>query len=125
MADASLEWGGDFTIAANGDLLLTDGADMTRQRIIRRLFTGVGRYIWELNYGAGLLQRIGRVAVAANIQAIVRANIALEATVASVPVPTTTVVEDSSNPGVFVISITYTDAITGASVAISQEFPST
>ena len=123
MADASLEWGGDFSLTADGDLALVEGAEETRQSIVRRLFTAVKGYVWAPEYGAGLIHRIGRPAQARVIAAIVRTQIALEATVAALPLPVITVTEVDSNPGMFVIAITYTDAVTGAAVAISLEVP--
>lgn len=124
MTDLSLEWGADLALTATGDLLTTDGSDYTRQRIVRRLFTGVRSYLWNLDYGAGLIQRIGRVARERTIQSIVRANMALEATVSPLPIPTVTVTQLAANPGMFVIAIHYTDAVTGAAIAITQEFTS-
>lgn len=123
MADLSLEWGGDLELTADGDLMLVDGSDETRQSIIRRLLTASGAYIWAPEYGAGLPGRIGRIARESVIAAIVRAQIALEATVASVPVPKTTVTPSAANPGLFAIDIKYTDAVTGAAIAVSLETP--
>jgi hypothetical protein len=118
-----LDWGGDLNLTPGGDLALVDGADLTRQRIERRLFTAVRGYVWHANYGTGLPERFGRTASTRNIQALVRAQIALEATVARLPVPTIVVAESSVVPGLFTIGITYTDAVTGAAVAISLEVP--
>lgn len=123
MADISLEWGEDFQLTADGDLSLVDGSDETRQSIVRRLFTNAGAYIWAPEYGAGLPEKIGRVARESTIAAIVRAQIALEATVASIPVPRTNVTASAVNPGLFVIDIAYTDAVTGAAIAVSLETP--
>lgn len=111
MPDVSLEWNGDFEVSATGGLVLVDGDDLARQRIVRRLLTQVQGYIWHPEYGAGLPQRIGRVARALMIQSIVRSQIALEASVAPVPHPRVTVTDASGgNPGLFVITIQYTDA---------------
>lgn len=124
MADLSLEWGADLELTADGDLKLVNGSDETRQSIIRRLLTNTGSYIWAPEYGAGLPARIGRVAREGVIAAIVRSQIALEATVASLPVPKTTVTASDANPGLFGIDIRYTDAVTGAAIAVSLEVPS-
>jgi phage baseplate assembly protein W len=123
MADISLEWNADFALTADGDLMLVDGSDETRQSIIRRLLTNAGSYIWATEYGASLPARIGRVAREKTIAAIVRAQIALEATVASVPVPKTTVTASTATAGLFAIDIQYTDAVTGAAIAVSLETP--
>lgn len=123
MADLDLDWGGDLALTADGDLALVDGDDMVQQRIIRRLLTAVNGYVWHPEYGAGLPQRIGRVARARDIQALVRASIALEETVAKTPVPLITVNQDTTVLGLFLIGITYTDAATGTSVSLSFELP--
>lgn len=125
MADAALEWKGDFSLTPAGDLALVDGGDLTRQRIERRLFTAVQGYLWHPAYGAGLPQRIGRVAREREIGAIARGQIALEASVAQVPVPVIKVTESTVTTGLFVILIAYTDAVTGVAVQISLEVPGT
>ena len=96
MADAALDWQGDLSLTASGDLAMVDGNDLVEQRIIRRLLTAIRGYTWHLDYGAGLPQRIGRVATAKNIQALVQANMKLEVTVATVPVPAVTVDPDET-----------------------------
>lgn len=123
MADLSLAWKGDLELTAGGDLLLADGRDLTIQRIERRLFTVARGLIFHPSYGAGLPQRIGRVARERNIQSLVRGQIALEANVAKIPVPTVKVTESGAQAGLFTIDITYTDAVTGKAVAISLQIP--
>jgi len=117
--DAWLEWNGDFQVSASGGLLLADGDDWTNQRIIRRLCTAVNGYVWHQDYGAGLLQRIGRPARAGAIQALVRAQIALEGSVAPTPAPQVTVVEDPNTLGLFTITIQYVSNATGEPVTLS------
>lgn len=123
MADANLPWGGDFSLTADGDLALIEGSGETEQSIIRRLFTRLQGYVWAPEYGASIPERIGRVARERTIAAIVRAQIALEATVAALPVPQITVTAPNANPGLYVIDIRYTDAVTGKAIAISFEVP--
>lgn len=119
MADAFLEWNSDFVVSASGGLLLADGIVLSNQRIIRRLCTAVQGYVFHLDYGAGLLQRIGRPGRVTQIASIVRAQIALEATVAAQPSPTITVDEDTDNIGAFIITIKYTESATGEPVTLS------
>jgi hypothetical protein len=119
MADLDLDWGGDLSFTAGGDLALADKEDLTRQRIQRRLFTAVRGYLFHLEYGAGLPQKIGHVGTSTVIHALIRANIALEASVASYPLPQITVTQDTSNPGLFVILIVYFDATLGEQVTLS------
>lgn len=119
MADAWLEWNGDFQVSAGGGLLLADGDDLARQRILRRLLTATKGYVWQPEYGAGLPQRVGRPARAETISSIVRSQIALEAAVSPDPPPTIKVAQDANQPGLFTISISYTDAATGEPVNLS------
>jgi hypothetical protein len=119
MADAWLDFTGDFIVSASGGLLMADGVDLSNQRIVRRLCTAVQGYIWHLDYGAGLPQRIGRPGDVTRIAAIVRAQIALEATVAASPSPTISVDEDPNDLGGFYITINYTEAATGEPVTLS------
>jgi hypothetical protein len=87
MADVSLEWNGDFQASATGDLALADGDDLSRQQIIRRLMTAINGYVFHLDYGAGLPQKIGSPARQREIESVIRSQIALEASVdASKPV---------------------------------------
>lgn len=112
MPDASHLFGADLSLAANGDLLtVSQGSGETTQRILRRLLTPAGSYIWELQYGAGLPGLIGQPISALAVQNSIRAQIFQEATVAKVPEPIITV---TGRPdGTFTCQITYTDAISG------------
>jgi hypothetical protein len=119
MADAWLEFNSDFAVSATGGLLLAYGPDLARQRIIRRLMTAVRGYIFDLSYGAGLPQRIGRPARASTIQSIVMSQIVNEKTVAPEPAPKVRVTESQSNLGAFIIEINYTDALGGDPVSLT------
>jgi hypothetical protein len=119
LPDAFLDWNADFVVSATGGLLLVDGIPLSNQRIIRRLSTAVQGDVFHLEYGAGLLQRIGKPGVTSQIASIVRAQIALEATVAATPPPVVTVTEVANNPGAFIILIQYTFAATGEPVTLS------
>ncbi len=121
MADIGCLWKGDFDLTPDGDLAMVDGNDMVEQHIVRRLLTAVKGYVWHPEYGAGLPERIGRVAVARNIRSLVLSQINLEATVSPLPLPTVAVTTPSA--GLFVIAIGYTSAVTGKPVEISLEVP--
>ena len=119
MADSWLEWGGDFQVSATGGLLLADTDDLARQRIIRRLLTAVRGYVWHQDYGAGLPQRIGGTVNVNTLKALVASQVALEATVAPSPPAKVAVSYDGNNPGLYTISISYTDAANGEPVTLS------
>lgn len=121
VADFACPWKGDLGLTPSGDLAMVDGNDLVEQHIVRRLLTSVGGMLFHPEYGGGLPQRIGRVAAARNIRSLVLSQINLEATVAPVPLPTVTVIQNA--PGLFVIGIVYTSAITGKPVEISLEVP--
>jgi phage baseplate assembly protein W len=98
MADLALQFGGDLSIGPTGDLLLADGPILTQQRVLRRLLTNLGDYIWQLNYGAGLGQYVGQPGAPASISGVARAQMLLEATVAVTPAPViSTVVGDNAS----------------------------
>jgi hypothetical protein len=107
MSDLAHVIGGDLTVAADGDLAAISGSTLGQQRVLRRLLTNVGDYIWQLNYGAGLPAMIGTPADAAAITGIVRHQIFLEGAVAQTPAPIISVEADGS---ILSLSITYNDA---------------
>src|SRR5437899_2076299 len=117
MPDLFGEWHQDLRHTLSGDLALADTVDLPRQRILRRLLTPIRGYLWHLEYGAGLPQKIGHLAVTANIEALIRANIALEASVVSSPPPKIKVTGFVT--GLYVIEITYVEAILGEQVTLS------
>ena len=48
MADISHTFGADLSLSATGDLLCVTGDTLTQQRVLRRLLTNAGDYIWQL-----------------------------------------------------------------------------
>ena len=104
-------FGQDLVLSATGDILLVDGVQETNQRIMRRLFTNPGDYLWDLLYGAGLPAKVGLKANAAAIAAVVRSQIFQETTVSQTPPPTIGVLASPS--GVVTCTVTYTYAPTG------------
>lgn len=111
-----LDYKDDLVLQANGDFLLVDGSEKTKQRIIRRLLTNPGSYIWHPDYGAGLGQYIGKLlspSEFAEIQGVCVAQILKEEAVAKTPAPK---VQLWQNPTDYTYStlicrIDYTDAI--------------
>jgi hypothetical protein len=91
LCDAGHFWGGDLLLSPTGDLARVTGADRSKQRVIRRLMTNPGDYIWHPTYGAGLPRRIGTLANPAEIKGVILAQLALEASVAKSPAPQVTV----------------------------------
>jgi phage baseplate assembly protein W len=120
MDDISHQWGSDLTIGPTGDLAVTAGASLGQQRVLRRLLTNPGDYIWRLDYGAGLARFIGQPGNALQIRAVVRSQIFKEAAVARTPEP---VIDVSFAPagaaGTVYVHIRYVDANTGQTQLLS------
>lgn len=117
MVDLALQFGGDLALGPTGDLALADGPLLTQQRVLRRLLTNAGDYIWQLSYGAGLGQFVGQPGAPAAIAGVTRAQLLQEAGVAPSPPPvvTSTVGNDST----VITTLTYTDAATGQASTLS------
>ncbi len=117
MTDISHFFGGDLILGANGDLLVVSGDAETQQRILRRLLTNAGDYLWHLAYGAGVGARVGHPTHPSALQGLIRSQIFAEASVAQAPEPiiTTTVSQD----GTVVCNISYTDATTGGTSVLT------
>jgi hypothetical protein len=117
MADLALTYGGDLAFGINGDLSLVSDTALTEQRVLRRLLTNPGDYIWQLSYGGGLGAFVGVAGLASRIGANARAQLQFEARVAQSPAP---VIQSTEDPisGVS-LSIRYNDAASGQSQALS------
>ena len=107
MADVAHVVGQDLQVGLTGDLAVVDGDAETQQRVLHRLLTSAGTYIWQLPYGAGLPALVGSVASQQQIAAIIRAQMALEPSVATSPEPQVTLT--SGGFGEISATITYTD----------------
>jgi hypothetical protein len=110
MADLWHEWGSDLAIGPTGDLSIVESATLGQQRVLRRLLTNAGGYIWHLEYGGGLGAFVGRAASANEIQSVIRTQMYKEATVSHSPEPQTIVgPAGRSNSGTVSAEIRYTD----------------
>jgi hypothetical protein len=117
MTDIAHYFGNDLAVGATGDLALATGDIEVQQRVLRRLLTATGDYLWQLNYGAGLGAMVGRPMNAQRIAAIIRTQILQEATVAPQPPPT---VDVTGGPdGTVTATVAYTDAPTGNPVLLT------
>lgn len=109
------------------DLLYSSGNDLqnvsddlkSQQRILRRLFTNPGDYIWHTNYGAGLAAYVGKALtndVYAQIQSTILSQIFLEASVAKTPAPVITL---QTVPNGLLVQINYTVSPNGNPVVLT------
>lgn len=120
MPDLSHQWGADLSVGPTGDLAVATGPALGQQRVLRRLLTNPGEYIWQLDYGAGLARFIGQPANPLQIQALIRSQIFKESTVARAPEP---VIDVSVSPGgaagTVYVYIRYQDAGSGQTQVLS------
>ena len=111
MADLWHDWGTDLSFGPTGDLRVADSTAFGQQRVIRRLHTNPGDYIWNLNYGAGLASFVGQTIQLMQMRSVILAQMYLEASVSRVPMPD--VVIDASlaaSDGRVAVGINYRDA---------------
>lgn len=120
MPDLSHQWGSDLMIGVTGDLATTTGPQLGQQRVLRRLLTNPGDYIWQLDFGAGLGRFIGQPANVLQIRALIRSQIFKEAAVARVPEPVIDVeVSPAGAVGTVYVHIRYVDAPSGETQVLS------
>ena len=117
MPDISHLWGSDIALSPTGDLALADAPSLTQQRVLRRLLTNPGDYIWTLDYGAGLANFVGEPGATAAIRAAIRGQIFKEAAVAQTPEP---VIELQTDPtGSIYVHVRYADAATATTQTLA------
>jgi phage baseplate assembly protein W len=104
------QFGSDLATSPAGDLATVDVPLLTVQRVLRRLLTNPGAYIWHPGYGAGLPRFVGRTINVAAIIGVVRGQLFQEAGVARTPEPSIEVAADTG--GSVFLTIQYVDAAT-------------
>jgi len=113
-------WGADLATGPTGDLMLTTDAQRGQQRVLRRLLTSPGDYVWQPDYGAGLARFIGEPGNATRIRAVIRSQIFKETAVARSPEP---VIDVDFSPagavGTVYVHIRYVDAPSGQTQHLS------
>ena len=112
MSDLSQYFGTDLTLSATGDLLLADGVEESKQRVIRRLMTNPLGYLWQPDYGAGLPSYVGAVLNTPELTALIQSQMYLEQSVQPTPQVTLQTIPN----GVFA-QVDYTVADTPATLA--------
>ena len=117
MPDIWHQFGSDLLASAAGDIASVDGTTVGQQRVLRRLLTNPGDYIWQLDYGAGLAQFVGQPIDAARIRGVIRGQIFRESAVARSPEPRIDV--QAGADGEVFVTILYTDASSGQTQLLS------
>ncbi len=120
MPDILHQWGADLTTGPTGDLATASGTTLGQQRILRRLLTNPGEYIWQQDYGAGLGQFIGQPGNAMRIRAAIRSQMFKEISVARRPEPVIDVdLNTMTSSGAVFVHIRYVDAPSGQTQYLS------
>lgn len=117
--DISLDFGNDLTLGSNADLATVSLAVRGQQRVLRRLLTNPGGYIWYPAYGAGLAAYVGQALspdVYDQINSTILSQIFLEPAVAQEPAPVISL--QTIQSGLFA-QIEYTDNPTQNPVVIT------
>lgn len=85
----------DVIISGTGDLSTVGGTTETQQRILRRLLTNPGDYLWHPEYGAGVGQYVGKTTAELQpLKAMIISQVLLEKAVAASPAPVVTLISD-------------------------------
>ncbi|WP_028534226.1 hypothetical protein [Paludibacterium yongneupense] len=108
--------GSDLSKSPSGDLKPVTGLERGKQRVLRRLMTNPGDYIFHPDYGAGLGRKVGDIVNVKEWKALILGQMLLESCVAADPEPTVDVKVIEGGASVF---IQYTDSGTGETAALS------
>jgi phage baseplate assembly protein W len=117
LTDISHVFGQDLTFGPTGDLAVASVPTVTTQRVLRRLLTNQGDYLWQLKYGAGLPSLVGEPVNVGRIKGRIRQQMQIESGVARNPAPTVKV--SSAPDGTVFANVTYADVITGETQSVS------
>jgi hypothetical protein len=119
MYDIYLDWGLDLCVSSTGDLALVSGPANINQRILRRLLTNAGDYLWSLDYGGGLANFVGSSAATKDIESVIRTQLGLESLIPNSPAPTVTIRPFDASNGAIVAQIQYADQAAGGLINVN------
>jgi phage baseplate assembly protein W len=117
MPDMAQLWGEDLQVGGTGDLGVASGTILGQQRVLRRLLSNPGDYIWHPEYGAGLARFVGQTESGPQIRAVIRSQIFKETAVARVPEPVIDV--QVAEDGTVYVHVRYVDAEDGLAQLLS------
>ena len=121
MSDLHLDWAGDLASSETGDLVTVEQPALGTERVLRRLLTNPGAYVWHPTYGAGLARFVGQPIDVAGVQALIRSQMLLEPAVAADPEPVVTVQADVA--GTLFVQVRYADAETATAQTVNIQIP--
>jgi len=110
MTDVYHYWGNDLGISSRGGLEPATEVMRSQQRVLRRLLTNPGQYVFHPEYGAGLAQWVGSHAHIPSLKATIREQIHMEDSVARTPAP---IIELTKNFRTLEVKITYVESSSG------------
>ena len=119
MNDLDHWWGNDLAAGNTGDVQAVTSTLRGQQRIVRRLLTNPGDYIFHPEYGAGLPAYIGQPMDIPKVTALIRSQVLLEDVVAKTPDPVITIAPMPMQINGFTVTILYTDAVTKTQETLS------
>jgi phage baseplate assembly protein W len=119
MFDIFHNCGEDLKVGNGGDLALAGGTDVINQRVLRRLLTNPGDYIWNLNYGGGLATFVGQPVNPREIEAVISTQLLEEAAIPTSPVPRIVATTTDVAQGGVAVNITYADPGESAPVTLN------
>lgn len=108
--------GGDLSTSPSGDYRPVSGTEKGKQRVLRRLLTNPGDYLFHPDYGAGLGQKVGQNPNLGEWKALIKGQMLLESCVATSPTP---VINLTIITGGVSVDIAYTDAFTNQPATLS------
>ena len=113
-------WGGDLSVGPGGDINVAPIQSEAEQRIIRRLLTNPGDYIWHTSYGGGLGTFVGEPYISGAIEGTVLGQLQRETLVAQNPSPVVQCEAASATNSSISVNIRYyiSGGPTGNSVAL-------
>lgn len=116
MSELNHYFGGDISVNNTGDLLSVAGTTRSQQRLLRRLLTNPGAYIFHPDYGAGLPAKVGDTLDMPKLRALIRGQVQLEDSISKTP---EAVISLSAIPNGVTVNIKYADVLTGSSATLS------
>lgn len=119
MPDLYHQFGEDLQVSASGDIAIVDGTTLGTQRVLRRLLTAAGDYIFHTDYGAGLPERVGALLNLSDLRSTIRDQIFKEAVVSRIPPPAISVSTVPGQIGAVSVKIAYNDAFSGLQASLS------
>lgn len=102
-------WGADIRLSSTGDLSLVSGSDRSKERVLRRLLTNPGEYLFSMPYGGGVPAQIGKIADNAKISANIQGQMKIEPSVSQSVAPTVAVTDTAQGVAVAISYIAAPD----------------